>query len=69
MRHDVRDALADHENSETISAISRKCGVPRQTLVDNMVKSVAAQTAAADEGNATEIGTSNADGKAACRKT
>ena len=68
LRRAVRDALADRENSETISAIARKYGVPRQTLVDNMAKAVAAQTAAAAEGTATEIGTSNAEGKAARRK-
>ena len=65
--HAVRNALADCENSETISAISRKYGVPRQTLVDNMAKMVAAQTTAAAEGTVTEIGTSNAEGKAAHR--
>ena len=68
MRRAVRDALADRENSETISAIARKYGVPRQTLVDNMAKAVAAQTEAAAEGTSTEIGTSNAEGKAYCRK-
>ena len=46
LRHAVRDALANCENSETIYAIARKYGVPRQTLVDNMAKAVAAQTAA-----------------------
>ena len=54
--------------SETISAIKHKYGFPRQTLVDNMAKAVAAQISAAAEDTATEIDTSNAEGKAACRK-
>ena len=68
LRRAVRDALADRENFETISAIERKYGVPRQNLVDNLSKAVAAQTTASAEGTATEIGTSNAEGKASCRK-
>ena len=68
MRHAVRDALADCKNSETVSVIAHKYGFPRHTLVDNMANAVAAQTAAAAEGTATEIGTSNAEGKAARRK-
>ena len=55
--------MADCENSETISVIARKYGVPRQTLVDNTAKAVDAQKAALAEGTVTEIGTSNTEGK------
>ena len=66
--HALRDALDNHENSETISVIARKYGVPMQNLVENLANAVTAQTVAAAEGTVSEIGTSNAEGKAAHRK-
>ena len=60
--------MDDHENSETISVIARKYGVPMQNLVENLANAVTAQTVAAAEGTVSEVGTSNAEGKAAHRK-